>query len=231
MPGGKVPAAVHGSKVSTRVAGGGAVAAMVVAGTVTGALVAGAVMVAEPVPAAGVRAVVHPDARSVTARAVTPAAASVTRPWWSCPRRSGRGCRRSRLRRPRTRRRRPRPAFRTSCGDARSPPLACSLSRSADEGTVVRPTTSATKVIARAERAGSAHHRAGGSHPEQRAGLCGLPPEPHRAAVHRPVALECPRPGRSLHGTRGTRAGRRRAAYLLPPVSPSRRAVTSDPRP
>src|SRR5580693_10718623 len=89
MPGGKVPAAVHGSKVSTRVAGGGAVAAMVVAGPVTGALVAGAVMVAEPVPAAvmvaepvpaaGVRAVVHPDARSVTARAITPAAASVTR--------------------------------------------------------------------------------------------------------------------------------------------------------
>jgi len=136
MPGGKVPAAVHGSKVSTRVAGGGAVAAMVVAGTVTGALVAGAVMVAEPVPAAGVRAVVHPDARSVTVRAVAPAAASITRPWWPCPLRSGRGWRRSRLRRPRTRRRRPRPAFRTSCGDARSPALACSLSRSAFQGAV-----------------------------------------------------------------------------------------------
>ena len=31
-----------------------------------------------------------------------------TRPWWSCPHRSGRGCRRSRPRRPRTTRRRPR---------------------------------------------------------------------------------------------------------------------------
>jgi hypothetical protein len=81
MPGGKVPAAVHGSKVSTRVAGEGAVAGgvLVAAGVDAGALVAGAVMVLEPVPAAGVRAVVHPDARSVTARAVTPAAASVTR--------------------------------------------------------------------------------------------------------------------------------------------------------
>ena len=36
---------------------------------------------------------------------------------------------------------------------------------------------------------------------EQRAGLCRLPPQLHRAAVHRPAALECPRPGRSLHGT------------------------------
>lgn len=94
--GAKVPAAAHGLKVSTRVAGGGAVAAgvlvaagmdagggegtvMVGAGAVAGAMVAFAVMVAGPVPAAGARAVVHPEARSVTARAVTPAAASVTR--------------------------------------------------------------------------------------------------------------------------------------------------------
>jgi hypothetical protein len=94
--GAKVPAAAHGLKVSTRVAGGGAVAAgvlvaagmdagggegtvMVGAGAVAGAMVAFAVMVAGPVPAAGARAVVHPEARSVTARAVTLAAASVTR--------------------------------------------------------------------------------------------------------------------------------------------------------
>jgi hypothetical protein len=93
MPGRKVPAAVHGLKVSTCVlAGGAAVAGAAVVGAavagvdavVAGALVAftavgdagvavaGAAMVVEPAPAGGVRAVVHPDDASVTTRAMTP---------------------------------------------------------------------------------------------------------------------------------------------------------------
>lgn len=83
--GAKVPAAAHGLKVSVRVAGvlvaagmdagGGEGTVMARAGAVAGAVVAVDVMIAGPVPAAGVRAVVHPEARSAT----TPAAASVTR--------------------------------------------------------------------------------------------------------------------------------------------------------
>jgi hypothetical protein len=92
MPGRKVPAAVHGPKVSACVVAGAAAvvftavgdagvavagAAMFVAGTVAGAVVAGVAMVGEPVPAGGVRAVVHPDERSVTTRATTPPVAAM----------------------------------------------------------------------------------------------------------------------------------------------------------
>jgi hypothetical protein len=86
MPGRKVPAAVHGPKVSACVVAGAAAvvgvdavagAAMFVAGTVAGAVVAGVAMVGEPAPAGGVRAVVHPDERSATTRATTPPVAAM----------------------------------------------------------------------------------------------------------------------------------------------------------
>jgi len=52
-------------------------AVMFVAGTVAGAVVAGVAMVGEPAPADGVGAVVHPDERSVTTRAMTPPMAAM----------------------------------------------------------------------------------------------------------------------------------------------------------
>jgi hypothetical protein len=92
MPGDKVPAAVHGSKISTRVrvaampgplavAGreaGAAVAgaAVVAAGTVAGAKVAGVALAVGPVPGGAVRAAPHPAVRSAAATAIMPAAAS-----------------------------------------------------------------------------------------------------------------------------------------------------------
>jgi hypothetical protein len=88
MPGRKVPAAVHGPKVSTCVLAGGA-AVVGVDAVVGGALVvftavgdagvavAGAALVVELAPAGGVRAVVHPDERSVTTRAMTPPVAAM----------------------------------------------------------------------------------------------------------------------------------------------------------
>jgi hypothetical protein len=44
---------------------------------VAGAVVAGVAMVGEPAPADGVPAVVHPDERSVTTRAMTPPVAAM----------------------------------------------------------------------------------------------------------------------------------------------------------
>jgi hypothetical protein len=92
MPGDNVPAAVHGSKISTRVLVAvvpGALAAagreagvaaagtaVVAAGMAPGAEVAGVVTAGGPVPVVAVRAAAQPAARSATATAMTPAAAS-----------------------------------------------------------------------------------------------------------------------------------------------------------
>jgi hypothetical protein len=50
---------------------------MFVAGMGAGAVVAGVAIVVGPVPAGGVRAVVHPDERSVTSRTMTPQVAAM----------------------------------------------------------------------------------------------------------------------------------------------------------
>ena len=66
-----------------------------------------------------------------------------------------------------------------------------------------------------AERADTADHRARGCHPESRASLCSVPEKPGRTRLRRPPPLEHPRSRRPLHGARGTRAGRQRAAHVL----------------
>ena len=60
------------------VAGGALVVSAAVGDAgVAGAVVAGVAMVGEPAPADGVGAVVHPDERSVTTRAMTPPMAAM----------------------------------------------------------------------------------------------------------------------------------------------------------